>query len=371
MLPISVVDQHVIYENPIPQIRSRHGYFPGIVKLPSGELLCLFALGKAFDAADVTTVVSRSHDQGHSWELEGPLHKKDNEHRYDSDYMKPNLLSDGTLLATGYRFHREDPDQSLANLQSDGLRGGDNLVSFSRDDGHAWADPRVIPRNRPELIEASGPSLQLQSGRILVAGSLFPVWEDGGNPSGVVGALLQSEDGGETWSDDTVFFKDKAGRYAPSEPRLCEMQKDRVVALCWTTDHIQATNLPNHVTVSHDGGTSWSDPIDTGIPAQASNLIHWEDNVLLTSHCHREGDDIGLYVRLVDFTNDRWQVIEELNIWDNAPAMKVAAYATMGLNLKFGQPSFLRLDNGDVLATHWAIEDGQGRIRTPRLSIRP
>ena len=66
MLPISVVDQHVIYENPIPQIRSRHGYFPGIVKLPSGELLCLFALGEAFDAADVTTVVSRFHDQGHS-----------------------------------------------------------------------------------------------------------------------------------------------------------------------------------------------------------------------------------------------------------------------------------------------------------------
>ena len=62
--------------------------------------------------------------------------------------------------------------------------------------------------------------------------------------------------------------------------------------------------------------------------------------------------------------------IEELNIWDHAPAMKVAAYKTMGVSLRFGQPSLLRLDNGDVLATHWASEDGQGRIRTHRLSVR-
>ncbi len=91
---------------------------------------------------------------------------------------------------------------------------------------------------------------------------------------------------------------------------------------------------------------------------------------MLTIHCHREGDAIGLFVRLVDFTNDRWRVIEELNIWDHAPAMKVAAYKTMGVSLRFGQPSLLRLDNGDVLATHWASEDGQGRIRTHRLSVR-
>ena len=371
MSAISVVDHHVIYENPNPQIRSRHGYFSGLVKLPSGELLALFALGEALEATDVTTVVSRSRDQGHHWQLEGPLHERDAEHRYDSDYMKPALLNDGTLIATGYRFHRDDPDQPIVNTETDGLRGGDNLVSFSRDEGHTWTRPRVISRTHPELIETSGPSLQLRRDTILVAGSLFPMWEDGTNPSGVVGVLLRSDDGGESWNDDTIFFRDQAGRYAPSEPRLCELQEDRVVALCWTMDHVQATNLANHVTVSHDGGMSWSEPIDTGIQAQASNLIHWEDDLLLTIHCHREGDDIGLYVRVVNFANDRWQVIDELNIWENAPAMKVAAYATMAANLKFGQPSLLRLDNGDVLATYWAIEDGQGRIRAHRLRVHP
>ena len=371
MAAIEVVDHYVVYENPRPQNRARHGYFPGLVKLPSGELLALFALGEAFEAADVTTVVTRSHDQGRTWNLEGPLHQKGDAHRYDSDYLKPTLLSNGRLIALGYRFHRTDPDQTIANTDPnfDGLRDGDNLVSFSDDEGQTWSHPEIIPRTRPELIERSGPAIQLRSGVLLGAGSLFPGW-DGSNPSGFVGALLRSEDDGNTWDDRTNFFEDPAGRYAPSEPRLCEMQDDRIVSLNWMMDHIEGTNTTNHVTVSHNGGATWSDPIDTGVRAQASNLIHWADDLLLTVHCHREGEDVGLYVRIVDFSDDRWRTVEETKVWGNAPSMKVAAYATMGQNLRFGQASLLRLDNDEFLATHWAIEEGQGRIRAHRLRVQ-
>ena len=38
-----------------------------------------------------------------------------------------------------------------------------------------------------------------------------------------------------------------------------------------------------------------------------------------------------------------------------------------GVNL--GQPSLLRLSEAEVLATHWAVEDGQGRILTHRLHV--
>ena len=371
MSTIEVVDRHVVYENPQPQNRARHGYFPGLVKLPSEELLALFTLGEAFEAADVTTVVTRSSDQGRTWILEGPLHQKDAEHRYNSDYLKPTLLSSGKLIALGYRFHRTDPDQTIANPAPnvDGIRGGDDLVSFSEDDGRSWSHPRIIPRTRPELIEHSGPAIQLRSGTLLGVGSLFPRW-DGSNPSGSVGALLRSQDDGETWDDRTNFFEDPRGRYAPSEPRLCEMQDDRIVSLNWMTDHVKGTNTTNHLTVSHDAGATWSDPIDTGVWGQASNLMHWAEDILLTIHCHREGEDIGLFVRVVDFANDRWRTVEEAKIWGNAPSMKVAAYSTMGQNLRFGQASLLRLDNGDILATHWAIEEGQGRIRTHRLRVQ-
>jgi len=370
MAAIEVTDRHIVYENPQPQNRARQAYFPGLVNLPSGDLLAMFVLGEALEAANTTTVVSRSHDQGRTWNFEGPIHERKPDHRYCWDGLKPTLLNDGTLIAAGYRFHRTDPDQTITNPDPhvDGLRGGDNLVSFSGDEGRTWSYPRIFARTHPELIENSGPTIQLRRGAILGCGSLFPMW-DGTHPTGCVGVLLRSENGGETWDDRTHFFEDPTGHFAPSEARLCEMQDDRVVALFWMLDHVNAGNLPNHMTVSHDGGASWSDPIDTGVWGQASSLTHWGDDVLLTIHCHREGEDVGLYARIVDFADDRWRMITEAKIWDNAASMKVATYATMGQDLKFGQASLLRLDNGDILATHWAVEDGQSRILTHRLRI--
>jgi sialidase-1 len=191
---------------------------------------------------------------------------------------------------------------------------------------------------------------------------------DGTHPSGHLCVLLRSQDRGRTWDDDTVFFNDPERRFMPAEPRLCEMQPGRIVCLFWMHSHVEQRNLPNHLTVSHDGGRTWSDLLDTGEWGQAPNLIHWKDEVLLTAHSQRERD-IGLYVRLVDFSKDRWRTIAELNIWDKTTAAKVSAYATMAHDLKFGQPSFLRLDDGEVLATHWAVQNGRSCILTHRLRI--
>ena len=79
-----------------------------------------------------------------------------------------------------------------------------------------------------------------------------------------------------------------------------------------------------------------------------------------------------MFVRkIVDFTGDRWRTVETAKVWGNAPSvMKIAVYSDMGRDLKFGQASLLRLDGGEVLVTHWAIEEGQGRIRTHRIRVQ-
>ena len=41
----------------------------------------------------------------------------------------------------------------------------------------------------------------------------------------------------------------------------------------------------------------------------------------------------------------------------------------MFLSLKFGQPSLLPLGNGEILATHWIVEDCLGKIRTHRIRL--
>jgi len=364
MAKIKVVDHQVVYDNPIPNLLSRHGYFPAVVQLPGGELLALFAMGEAFEATH-TMCVTRSGDAGRTWQLQGPLYDKSLNSRRVSDSMKPALLDDGTLIATGYRFNRDDPEM-LVNPQTGGLPDGANIISFSQDDGHTWTIPQEIQLSRPEILETSGPCVQLRNGDIVGIGPPIPMW-DGATPSGDIGVLLRSCDQGKTWDDQTLFFQTAGGNISPYESRLCEMQDGRLVAIVWAFDAKAGHSLPNMVTVSHDNGFTWSRPIDTGIEAQASNLMYLGRDRLLTIHAHREGR-VGLFVRIVDFSGDKWRVLEEAEIWNRAASHKITGFASMGA-LKFGQPSLLQLDNGEILATHWAIEQGQGRILSHRLRI--
>ena len=43
--------------------------------------------------------------------------------------------------------------------------------------------------------------------------------------------------------------------------------------------------------------------------------------------------------------------------------------AEMFTSLRFGQPSLLALDDGEFLATHWCVEEGQGKIRVHRIVV--
>jgi len=368
---IDYLHQNVLYENPLPMLRSRHGFFPGVVQLPSGELLTLFALGEAFESVDLTTYVARSSDEGKNWQLQGPLYDKSADKIPTSDFLKPQILSDGRILALGYRFHRIDPELPIAIQETDGILPGDNIVSFSQDDGHSWTVPQVISRRTPELIEIPSRALQLTNGDIVATGGVFKL-PDGSNPSGQFGVLWRSKDLGATWDDGTHFFRDLSGTISSYESHICEMQPGRLVIILWALDVFTGKRYPNQVVVSHDYGTTWSSPIDTGIMGEAANLLYLGGERIMSIHCHR-GDELGLYVRVIDFTNDQWKVEEEkliwgLNSWNQSHESQ--KFHEVARSLRFGQASLLKLASGDILATHWCIIDGLGKIITHRLRYK-
>ena len=82
-------------------------------------------------------------------------------------------------------------------------------------------------------------------------------------------------------------------------------------------------------------------------------------------------EDLGLTVRIVELSGIRWTTISECNVWRGASPGWVANDSAMAKSVKFGQPSLLRLDSGKILATHWAVQDGQERIRTHRRRVEP
>jgi sialidase-1 len=367
---VELLEQSVIYDNPRPHVHSRHGYFPGMAQLPSGELICLFVIAEAFEAPNATTWITRSYDEGRSWTLQGRLYDKTIVGFETSDYLKPTVLRDGTLLAIGYRFHRHDPEQAITIPETGGMLPGDNLVSHSTDDGHTWSIPACLLRRYPELLEVSGPAIELRSGDLLAVGALCKTPE-GTNPSGQFGVLLRSVDRGRTWEDSVRYFETPGRNIAPFEARLCEMGDGRIAAIVWAYDLDANEHLPNHVVVSHDGGIGWSAPIDTGLMGQASNVSWLGGDLLLTIQAHR-GADPGIFVRIVDFSNDEWKPQSELLIYGSRLVSQThegQSMSEMFQSLRFGQPSLLKLASGDYLACHWCVEGGQGKIRAHRIRV--
>jgi hypothetical protein len=105
---------------------------------------------------------------------------------------------------------------------------------------------------------------------------------------------------------------------------------------------------------------------------QASSLVPLAGDLLLTIHAHRS-EDAGIYVRVVDFRENRWNLLEEKVIWGRSTRPQTTGEQTMVemfTSLRFGQLSLTRIADGEYLATHWSVEDGQGKIRTHRLNVK-
>jgi sialidase-1 len=357
-----LLETSTIYANPDPLLVSRHGLFPGLLQLPDGDIIALFSIGQAFDAADMRSFFSRSVDEGRTWSP--PMRLHDTALIPDEqEALKPVLLKDGSLLATGYVFLRPDPLQPIVDPVAFAVPELRVKVSRSRDGGRTWTVPRTVDIEGAPL-EMSGPGTQLPSGRIIVATSPFHLRKDGH-----AGWIVASDDNGETWFKLSEFFRAPEGNVHAWECRLVAWGEGRVAAMWWAYDHVTEKNLNNHIAFSPDDGVTFGPAVDTGVRGQSSNLIHLEGDKLLTIHTHRE-NDAALIVRCVDVSDDGFRIEEELSLFTSAAMGSTTADMKQQFgDLKFGQPSVMLLKGGGALAYCWAFESHQYIIKSFRVAL--
>jgi sialidase-1 len=359
---MQLIETSTIYANPDPLLVSRQGLFPGLLQLPGGDIVALFSIGQAFDAADMRSFVSRSSDEGRTWSTPVRLHSQawapD-----EQEAFKPMLLSDGSLLATGYVFVRPDPLQPIVDPATFAVPELRVKVSRSVDGGRSWTVPRTVDIEGAPL-EMSGPGTQLPSGRILVATSPFHLRKDGH-----AGWIVASDDNGETWVKLSEFFRAPGSDIHAWECRLVALGEGRVAAMWWAYDHTNEVNLNNHIAFSSDSGASFAPAVDTGVRGQSSSLIHLDGDTLLTIHTHRE-NDAALTVRRVDVGGDGFRIEEELDLFASAAMGSTTADMKQQFgDLKFGQPTVMKLKGGGALAYCWAFENHMYVIKSFRLAL--
>ena len=352
-----------LFANPAPGLVSRQALFPGVIRLADGRLLALFSIAQAFDAADMRSCVSFSDDDGETWSEPRRLNDRE-ANPEEQESFKPLQLRDGRLLATGYVFERPDPLQPIVDPVTFALPKLVPKLSVSDDEGRSWSQPEPIVLDGEPPLEMSGPATQLPSGRIIAAASPFHL-----RPSGHSGWIVASDNNGRSWFKLSEFYRAPGADIHAWECRLAAWGDGRVAVLWWAYDHTRGVNLNNHIAFSSNGGETFGQAVDTGVPGQSSSLIHLDGETILTIHAQRERD-AGLFVRRVDVAGDRFDIREEIELFsDPAMGSTTADMKQQFGDLKFGQPSLLRLNETELLAYCWAFEEHQYIIKAFRLSL--
>lgn len=250
---------------------------PAIVKTRSGTLLA-FAEGRVLncgDTADIDVVLKRSTDGGQTWSPLRVVNSGDGD-THGNPVPIVDRQTGRIILVTTYNKGRTDsapcsvPCERTVHLQ------------YSDDDGVTWSAPRDIDaqarRADWDSWYASGPghAIQLTHGRHagrLVFGANAET-SNGTAPIANHGALVYSDDHGETWhigAVDTIPFA-PGTRYTqkPSEFSLFERADGALYVLGREQGGTDVGN--RDYAVSRDGGQSFSTPFTT-IPDLVSPMV--------------------------------------------------------------------------------------------------
>jgi sialidase-1 len=354
----------LVYRNPKPHLRAVHAWHPSIVSLSSRELACSFDLGQAAESLDYRTYIVHSTDGGYSWSPPQPI-IDDPQSRPTTHTLRISAVDDGTLVAIGGRFYRDNPEEGLTNRANMGFVPMDVMLSRSRDRGQSWDSPLTL---QPPLI---GPAFEVchaiverHDGSWLWPTQTWSGW-DGEAPNGMRAIALVSYDRGSTWpqyldvmhASDLIHF----------EQSLVELHDGRLLAVTWRYDPRTQRTHPTPYAISSDGRT-FSQPSETGLRAQTAKLLVLRDGRVLCIY-RPDGRD-GLWACLARITGDRWETLHNTMIWGRAPIGPAAGTTSeMLASLKFGYPQITQLAGGNVLIVFWCLEQEVQNIRWIRVDV--
>ncbi len=402
---ISNVSHHVLYKDPE---NKRCENQVNLRLTADGEVVAVFNEERfPFHHDSGQTVMMRSRD-GVNWDPDTKrvvLPYTDTTGNWDCGFIETH---DGTWIVnitiTGF-FKRgirpEQPSWSNAPMTPEwgdwtwayklqGWLGA--YVIHSTDKGLTWSDP--IPVNGRPLKHVGfrlGP-WQLPSGTLLlgVYGRIRGYGEEGENES-TRSALLRSDDNGMNWEYFSTLAYDPASIIDYEEPSLLRLSDGTLV--CFMRTHVNPSSDARNMvmTISHDGGFSWTQPQWTNIWGYPADMIQLHDGRYLMVYGYRR-PPYGVR-GIVSKDGLSWDVQDEFVIREGglptrnseetpgSSAIDPASGAKLGgvvdpnnpgLFQHIGYPSVVQLGDGTVVVGYheWS-NDAQPiqYVRTTRLTI--
>ena len=367
---MKIVSSAVIYENPLPQLRSIQSFFPFLFETKDGKIGAVTVLGEAFESVDGRSYICFSDDGGKSFSTPRAMFSHGDREGRLTDYAKAVSLPDGRIVALGYAYLRDDPTLPIGNPENGGVLNDFVFWSVSEDGGESFSEMRRIECAWGPHVEASAPITVLKDGSWISPITGFPDWE-GEMHGRLCGRALRSRDEGKSWSDEVICMDFGDRSVTCYEQRMCQLESGVIIDIGWNEDTVTGERLMNHYTWSEDGGESFSAPVSTGVLGQASSVLALGGERLLALHAvRRDTDRPGIYGYVIDFSDRSWRVVDEALLWEPpSPVKKDGRMAEIFSFLKFGQPGAILLSDGAVMMSHWYAENGEYKTVASRISL--
>ena len=250
-------------------------------------------------------------------------------------------------------------DRSLPyfNETTEGLKDSRLMTAFSMDDGTTFGPLRELMMTAQfagQSTVLTGPPLLLADGRIMVSLEVYKQYEDP-RPIDHRAGCIFSGDGGETFGPEVTIFE-SPDLYA-WDHRAVEAAPGVLEDFVWTFDR-HTNNYRNIGRIqSVDGGSTWGDLADTGLPGQAGNAVMLPDGRLALIYIDRTSAPT---VRLA-LSGDRGQTWQEnLVVYvhgtqraEHTKSTYAEAWTEMG-KFTAGHPFITSLSDDRLLAVHYA-----------------
>lgn len=365
------LNNSLIYRNPAPHVRSRHAYFPSVIQMDNGEMLASFAIGEAFEAVNLNTYISRSLDNGETWSDPVALLPTGLTQKY-SNCARLTAFPNGEVVALVVRHDRRDHlNEGLANPDNLGFVPTKVLLLRSRDYGKTWDAPEPI--NSPLIgpsFELCAPIVPLSDGHWIWPTSTWRGW-DGEEPNGMKMVAWVSHDKGKTWPEYIDVMNDPAREKIYWESKIIELTNRTLLAVAWVYDEKAGCDLPNHYSISEDGGNTWTQPASTNLHGQTMAIMELPDGNILS--IYRRMDVPGLWANISSMEKNRWINKSTFALWGTREAdLRDQQNGNMVQDfneLKFGAPCVLPLQDGSVYIAFWCYEKLVSNIRYFKLPL--
>jgi hypothetical protein len=252
-----------------------------------------------------------------------------------------------------------NPELPFFNEETEGLLDSHLFLARSADGGETWSEAELVdttPYNCPTPI--TGPTLLLPNGEWGLQFELNKHYYDV-TPWQHASVIMFSADQGRTWPRHTVTASDPERRFFWWDQRPAVLADGSLLDLFWTYDNEAGVYLNIHARQSTDGGRTWGDLWDTGVPDQPAPAVSLSGGRLAMVYVDRTAAP-AIMARVSADGGRTWPEDTALLLSEPREESQTVgkskmqdAWAEMGA-FSLGLPTTAPLGDGEFLVVHYA-----------------